>query len=185
MSEIKVALRYAKALLDLAIEQNKVEAINNDMKLFHQTVKANSELRAVLANPIVAPASKKKILNSLFTDKVDNVTITFFNLMVAKGREEYLYTTAKQFAELYNLLKGIVKAEIVSASALTEGNKIELIANLEKELGKQVILKTKVDPDLVGGFVLTVGDKQFDTSIAKQLRTLKNQLVSKGFAAQI
>lgn len=185
MSEIKIALRYAKSLLDLAKEQNKVDEINNDIKLFHDTVKANPQLRAVLANPIISATDKKAVLHGLFASKMDKATIAFFDLMIGKSRESYLYATSKQFGELYNQLNGIVKAEVVSASALTEGNKQQLVSTLEKELNKRVILNAKVNADLIGGFVLTVGDKQFDTSVAKQLNELKKSFMSSDFVAQL
>lgn len=182
MSEITISLRYAKSLLDIAKEQNKVEEVYRDVKLFYQTAKANHELQSILGNPIVSLNDKKKILQGIFTGKVDDVVLSFFDLVVGKGRGGYLYATAKQFGELYNLLKGIVKAEIVSATELSEENKKTIIANLEKELGKQVVLNTKVDADLIGGFVLTVGDKQFDASISRQLKDLKTQLTSNRLA---
>src|SRR5437762_622275 len=111
MSEIKVALRYAKSLLDLAKGENLVEEVNNDIKLFYQTVRASSQLQAVLSNPIVSLESKRAILHQLFEGKVNKFTIAFFDIMVSKGRAEFLYQGAKQFFELYNELNGIVKAE--------------------------------------------------------------------------
>ncbi|MOA03551.1 ATP synthase subunit delta [compost metagenome] len=105
--------------------------------------------------------------------------------MINKSRESFLYATSKQFNDLYNLLNGIVKAEVVSALALSEGNKQQLVSALEKELNKRVILNAKVNADLIGGFVLTVGDKQFDTTIAKQLNELKKNFMSNDFVAQL
>ncbi|UKJ07328.1 ATP synthase F1 subunit delta [Solitalea lacus] len=183
MSEIKISLRYAKSLLDIAKEQNKVEQINNDVKLLSQTLRVNHQLQAILGNPIISIDNKKKILQSIFNGKVDNVLLSFFDLIIGKGRGAYLYSSANQFSELYNQLKGIVKAEIVSATALSEVNKNAIQASLEKELGKQVVLNTKVDAALIGGFVLTVGDKQFDASISKQLKSLKTKLTNNNLVA--
>ena len=185
MSEIKVALRYAKSLLDLAKGENLVEEVNNDIKLFYQTVRASSQLQAVLSNPIVSLESKRAILHQLFEGKVNKFTIAFFDIMVSKGRAEFLYQGAKQFFELYNELNGIVKAEVVSATEMTETSKKELISNIEKALNRKVLLNSKVNPDLIGGFILTVGDKQFDTSISSGLNDLKREFLSDKFVSQL
>ncbi|SMO38184.1 ATP synthase F1 subunit delta [Solitalea koreensis] len=185
MSEIKVALRYSKALLELAKSENLVEEVNNDMKLFYQTVKASSQLRAVLSNPIVSTESKRAILHQLFDGKVNKITIGFFDIMVSKGREAFIYEGAKQYFELYNELNGIVKAEVVSAVEMTEASKKELINTIEKALSRKVLLQSKVNPKLIGGFILTVGDKQYDTSISSGLNDLRRNFLSDEFVSQL
>jgi len=96
MSELTVASRYAKSLIDLAGEQKLVEEIKNDMDLFHHTLRVNPELKAVLANPIVSHPKKIRILDDVFEKKVNSVTIAFFKLMINKSRGEVLYATAKE-----------------------------------------------------------------------------------------
>ena len=173
MSELTVAARYAKALIDLAGEQNLVPVIKDDMELFLKTLKANPELKAVLGNPIISESKKVKILDEIFVTKVNKVSISFFKLMVNKGRGEVLYTTAGEYINLYDIQNHIVHASVVSASALSEANKKKMIADVEAATGCTVKLQVKVDPSLIGGFVLTVGDRQVDTSIANDLKQLK------------
>lgn len=180
MSELTVASRYAKSLIDLAQEQNNLEAINNDMNFFLHTLKANPQLKAVLGNPIISQAKKIAILSDLFSGKVDKLSISFFNIMVNKGRGEVLYATAQEFNNQYNIIKHITKATVVSATALSEANKQKVLDEVKAAVGGQVILDAKTDPSLIGGFVLTVGDRQVDTSIANSLKKLK-----KDFAAGI
>ncbi len=180
MSELTVASRYAKSLIDLAQEQNNLEAINNDMNFFLHTLKANPQLKAVLGNPIISQAKKIAILSDLFSGKVDKLSISFFNIMVNKGRGEVLYATAQEFINQYNIIKRITKATVVSATALSEANKSKLLDEVKAAVGGEVILDAKTDPSLIGGFVLTVGDRQLDTSIANSLKKLK-----KDFAAGI
>ena len=180
MSELTVASRYAKSLIDLAQEQNNLEAINNDMNFFLHTLKANPQLKAVLGNPIISQSKKIQILADIFSGKVDKLSISFFNIMVNKGRGEVLYATAQEFNNQYNIIKHITKATVVSATALSEANKSKLLDEVKAAVGGQVILDAKTDPSLIGGFVLTVGDKQVDTSIANSLKKLK-----KDFAAGI
>ena len=179
MSELTVGTRYAKSLIDLAQEQDIVDAIKADMDLFLHTLKANPELKAVLSNPIIAHSKKIKILDEVFEGKVNKVTIAFFKLMVNKGRGEVLYTTALEYINQYNIKRHITKAKVASATALSAANKQTLIAELQKTIGGTIELEAKVDPSLIGGFVLTVGDRQVDTSIAASLKKLKKEFAEK------
>ncbi len=185
MSEIKVATRYAKSLIDLAVENNSLEEVRNDMELFLQACRASSELQAVLKNPIISLDKKINVLKDLFASKVNAITSAFFAIVVNKGRAGILYGTAKEFINQYNLKKGIIKASVVSASALTADAEKQIIDMVAKATGKQVILEKKVNPELIGGFVLTVGDKQFDASIMKSLKSLKNEFSSNYFVSAL
>ncbi|MDB5020241.1 MAG: atpH [Pedobacter sp.] len=176
MSEIKAASRYAKSLIDLAVEMNSLEDMRNDMVLIEQVIRKNSELEAVLGNPIIPLNKKAGILTNLFGSQVHKVTKTFMELVVSKGRSAILFETSKQFVVQYNKLKGIVTADVISAIELTEANRAEIVSLVKAQVGaKQVILREKVDPKLIGGFVLTVGDKQFDASISNSLNKLRKE----------
>ncbi|RYE33092.1 MAG: ATP synthase F1 subunit delta [Sphingobacteriaceae bacterium] len=185
MSEYKVATRYAKSLIDLATEQNHLEEVKADMVLFVETLRSSGTLSAVLRNPIVSPAKKTSILTALFTDKVQPATLGFFKIMIAKMRSEILYDTAKEFIEQYNLKQHIVKATVVSAVPLSESNRAEVVAIIKKATDGNAILEEKVDPKLIGGFILTVGDRQFDTSIANTLNKLKKDFEQKTAAQSV
>jgi len=173
MSEVTVAIRYAKALIDLATEQKALDAVHGDMELFVHTIKANPQLNAVLANPIIYHDKKVKILDGIFGDKVSKVTISFFNLMVNKSRAEIIYPAALEFINQFDVVNNITTAMVVSATELSEENKQTIIAEIKAETKGTVKLITRVDPDLIGGFVLTVGDRQIDTSISNSLARLK------------
>jgi len=182
MSELTVAARYAKSIIDLAQEQNAVEEVKNDMELFLQTLKANPQLKAVLANPIVSHSKKVAIIDQVFAGKVNKVSIAFFNLMVNKGRGEVLYVAATEYINLYDVKNNITKATVVSATALSEENKNTLIAEIKAATGGSIKLDARVDPSLIGGFVLTVGDRQVDTSIANDLNKLKKDFAQRVIA---
>ena len=175
MSEITVALRYAKALIDLAQEQNALEAVKNDMDLFLHTLKANPELKAVLSNPIISHTKKVHILADVFGARVSKVSIAFFNIMVNKGRGEVLYTTAHEFIGLYDVKNHITNAKVVTAAPLSAENKKKMLDDVQQAIGGTVKLADKVDPSLIGGFVLTIGDRQVDTSIASSLKRMKKE----------
>src|SRR5947209_6389951 len=155
MSELTVASRYAKSLLDLAQEQNLVEDIKNDMEFFHQTLKANPELKAVLANPIISHTKKINVLNEVFASKVNKLSIMFFKLMINKGRGDVLYTTTAVYLDMYDTIKHIIRAKVVSATTLSDENKKKMVADIQAATGCTIKLDAKVDPALIGGFVLT------------------------------
>lgn len=179
MSEIQVASRYANSLLDLAKERNSLEAIKTDLDSFLAVLRGTPELRAVLKNPIISPDKKFSIIKEVFGPSVQEIVISFFKIVISKGRAEVLYETAKQFVNGYNQINGIIKASVVSAVQLTEENKTEVRRVVEQATQKKVMLETRVEPDLIGGFVLTVGDKQFDASLSSSLSKLKKEFTQK------
>lgn len=179
MSEITVASRYAKSLIDLALEQNALEAIKQDMDLFVKTVKENSQLHAVLRNPIISHDRKLKILEAIFTGKVNTVTDSFFKIMVSKSRGDILFPTAEEFVSQYNIKKNIVNAKVVSAAPLSAANKQQIIDEVKGLTGGEVVLHEAVNAELIGGFVLTVGDRQIDTSVATSLQKMEKEFAQK------
>lgn len=179
MSEIQVASRYAKSLIDLAEEQNAVEKIKIDMDFFIGTLKKNPTLQAVLKNPIIGPDKKAAILSGVFGNNVHQLILEFFKIVVRKGRSKILYATALEFVNDYNRRKNIVKATVTSAAELSEENKNEIEKVISQATKGQVLLISKVNPDLIGGFILRVGDKQFDASISSQLNKLKKDFSQK------
>lgn len=179
MSELTVATRYAKSLIDLAKEQNALEQVREDMGLFVKTLKGSSELQAVLRNPIIAHDKKKKVLAAIFGDKVNKATAAFFDIMVNKSRAEILFPTADEFIHQYDIMKHIVRATVTSATPLSEANKQLLMDEVKKVTGGDVVMKTKVDPNLIGGFVLTIGDRQIDTSVLASLNKIKKDFAQK------
>ncbi|MDT3402811.1 ATP synthase F1 subunit delta [Mucilaginibacter terrae] len=179
MSELTVASRYAKSLIDLALEKDTLEATKQDMTFFVQTLKANTQLQAVLRNPIISHDKKLKVLQGIFTGKVAPSTDAFFKIMVTKSRAELLYPTAQEFINQYNIKKNIVKATVVSATPLSEANRNQIISEVKSLSGGEVVLQEKVDAALIGGFVLTVGDRQIDTSVASSLQKLKKDFAQK------
>ncbi|WP_207422115.1 ATP synthase F1 subunit delta [Desertivirga brevis] len=176
MSEIQVASRYAKSLIDLAKEQNSLELIKLDIDTFISVVSASSQLQAILKNPIINTDKKLGILNELFGG-FNPVVLSFFKIVVSKGRSSILFPTAKEFINEYNRIKGTVRATVTSASPLSEAVKAEITQVVQQSLpnGGSVELESKINPDLIGGFVLKVGDRQIDTTIASRLNQLKKE----------
>lgn len=174
---IKAASRYAKSLIDLATEQQALEQVKDDMVLFESVVDDHRELEAILKNPIVPLDKKWGILKNTFGENIHQITRHFLQLVVNKGRSAILFETAKQFIRQYQVLKGIVTAEVTSAVVLNASVKSEIESLVKDALkANEVVVKEKIDEQLIGGFILKVGDKQFDTSIAGSLHKLRQAL---------
>ncbi len=176
MLENKAASRYAKSLLDLAIEQDALEAVRNDMSLIVNVIDSSPELEAILNNPIVPLDKKAGILSGLFDGKVNAVTGAFFRQLVKKGRSAILFGTSRAFIAQYNVKKGIITADVTSAVQLDEPSLSEIISIVKRETGaNEVVLRQSIDAKLIGGFILKVGDRQFDASILHGLNKLKRE----------
>ena len=180
MSIFKVASRYAKSLIDLAKEKGTLEQVKSEIEQVAAVIKENTELKAVLANPIIKTDKKQNILKALFQGKVSQEVSGFFDIMVRKGRGELVYATALEFIREYDELKGIVNAEVTSATPLSDTNLQALKATLQEQINAQVLLTNKVDKSLIGGFVVKVGDKQVDASIAGKLNKLERHFINQG-----
>lgn len=174
MADLRVASRYVKSLLDLAVEQGALEDVHRDMQLFAKVCDENRAFALMLKSPVIRHDKKKDILGKLFQGKVNKLTMAILNIITSKNREPILPAIAKEFHNAYNVYKNIGKASITSAVPLDEKLRKEILQITQKlSERKEVELTEKVDPSLIGGFVLNVGDKQIDASIKNKIRSLK------------
>jgi F-type H+-transporting ATPase subunit delta len=171
----KSASRYAQALLDLAIEQNKVDGIAADMKYMATVCAENPELELMLQSPIVKADKKLSILNAVF-DQFDSLTSMFVDLIVKNGREPYLSQIASSFDVLLKAHLGIVPVTLISAQKLDDKVKKEILSKVQTMTPGTVELTEKIDADLIGGFIVRMGDTQIDASVASQISKLKQRL---------
>lgn len=178
MSSHRASVRYAKSVLELAQEQNKLEKVKADMLLFTKTIDENRELDVVLKNPIVPADKKKAILKGLFEKKVEPLTYKAFELIVSKSRESILDEIAIEFINEYNILKGIVVATVATPYALDAKQQKEISKIVADITGLKVELIETVDTSLIGGFVLKIGDKQIDESVKSKLAKIQRALVA-------
>lgn len=182
MIDSRAASRYVKSLLSLAIEQNAVEQVHNDMLMFSKVIDTNREFRLMLLNPIVRHDQKRAILGNMFKGKVHPLTMAIFDILTVKNREPILAGIAKEFHNAYNVYKGIEKATITTAVPLDAKLRSEFTAMVKNYSDKkEVELIEKIDKDMIGGFVLKVGDRQVDASISNKLKALKVQFSQNPF----
>jgi F-type H+-transporting ATPase subunit delta len=174
MIDSRAASRYVKSLLGLAIEQKALENVHDDMLFFAKVVAENKNFALMLKSPVIPHGKKNEILSKIFKGKVHSLTMSFFDIITRKNREPLLSAIAKEFHNAYNEHKGISKASVISAVPLDAKLRSEFETLVKKYSDKkQVELIEKVDPELIGGFVLNVGDRQIDASIRSKIKTLK------------
>lgn len=180
----KAARRYAKALLDFALEQKEADAVSADMALIASTCKSSKDLVVLLKSPVVKADQKRTVLNKVFAGEVGTITMKFMDIMTKNNREDILPEIANVFELIYREHKGIVTAEITTAVPLSEeGRKkaLEFITNIYKK----VELTEKVDESLIGGFIIRVGDKQYDESVLRKLNALKREFSKNPYIAEL
>ena len=186
MSVTRIASRYAKSLIDLAVEQNKLDKILEDVQSF-QEVSKNRDFYLLMKSPIVNGDKKKEVVKSLFGGKYDELTLAFLNILISKGREAYLPEVAFEFIEQYKKLKHISTVFVTTASPISDDVKKALHKKLAESdiTDEHIEIITQVDPELIGGFVLEFGDKIYDASVAQKLRDLKKEFEDNLYISQI
>jgi F-type H+-transporting ATPase subunit delta len=178
MAEQRVSGRYAKSLIDLAIEQNKLDLIYADMLVFNNTLDANPALGVLFKSPIVQGEKKLVVVKQIFATSFNAMTISFLELVIRKKREYYLSDIANAFIGLYNDINKITTAKVTTAVAVSDGVINEVRAFIENQTGKKVILETAVNADIIGGLVIHMEDKLYDASISGKLRKAKQELLN-------
>lgn len=174
MSVIRVASRYAKSLLELSVEKGQLEAVYQDMERLKDLAASNRDFKVMLQSPVISSEDKLKVLSALFPENSSPVTTAFFNILTQKGRETVLLDIAKEFHKQYNTHKGIQEAEVVTTFPIDDELRQSFVQMVKEISGKEKVeLRERLDEDLIGGFVLTVGDRQIDESLSSKLNQLK------------
>lgn len=186
MSQLQIAQRYAKSLIDLSIEQNNLEKVYQDIQ-FLSTVCRNEEFSAMLKSPIVHSDKKLGVIQQLFGGKVQDISMQFMSLLVNKGRESLLPAVTQAFIEQYKAIKKIRSARIISAKELSEQEMNAIRKKFEFWLapGETMELIQKVDHSLIGGFVFEMGDRNYDASIKRQLSELRENLYDTSYISLV
>lgn len=174
----RAATRYAKAVLELASENNLEEAVQKDMQDIALSISGSKELQQVLKSPILKNSDKKAAVDAIFGKNSNALTSKMFGLLADNKRLDLLQDVSNQYTVLYNNQKGIVKAIVTTAFALDDALKTKVLNKAKELVGdKQIQLENKIDEKLIGGFVLRIGDVQVDASITNKLNKLRRELV--------
>lgn len=177
MNESIIAVRYTKALFELSVEKKKLEEVYSNMNNIAHLLMNYKELSKFFQNPVIKPSRKSFLVNEVFKG-FEKETLSFVSLLIQNKREEYLEQISRNFIDRYRKYKGIESAIFTTATTVSEA----IIENVKKiikaSFHTEVEIQNKVKTDLIGGFVLQVGDKQYDASIQTKLNKYKRQLIN-------
>lgn len=194
MSVIAVARRYAEALADAATERNQVEQIDRDVRIFAEMMKSNRELHDLFASPIVSQTDKLKVLEALIDRllpdagtttigehkaghlRASRMTANLLRTLLSHHRLHHLAVVYEQFRREINERKGLIVAEVTTATEVGAAEQAKLGRTLEQMTGKQVEFKFKTDAALIGGVVTRIGSVVYDGSVRTQLQEIRERL---------
>ena len=177
MISLTVARKYARALLDLGIQEGNYEALGKDLAKMADLLKENKELRAVLASSFYPVASRKAIAKALVESLGLSKTVAdFIDLLIERGRIDHFSEIAKTYESLCDEVSRRIRATLVTATELSQVLVKEIKGQLESSTGKEVILSVEEDPSLIGGVLTKIGNVIYDGSLKTQLLKIKENL---------
>jgi F-type H+-transporting ATPase subunit delta len=186
MRNPRLAGRYAKSLLDLANERNELELIYNDMLFLQSLCNQSREVVMLLRSPVITPDKKLLVLDALTTGRIHDSTKAFIRLLVTKAREESLPEIITAFIAQYKKQKDIHVIKLTTAMPASEELKKQIVERVKSQTNmKNIELKTEVQEDIIGGFLLEIGDTLVDASISYDLNKIRSQFLNNDFIYKI
>jgi F-type H+-transporting ATPase subunit delta len=186
MNVSPVAYRYARSLMDLALEKGQLQGVHEDMRLVADACADSADLRMLLKSPVIKADTKDRVLDQVFAGKIGEISNRFMGILVRKGREGMLAEIARGFSELYKQNQGILTAEVTSAVPLDEAARQQVRdMAVKKHPGKSIQLSEKVDPSLIGGLIIRIGDEQIDGSVSRRLHELRRKFSENPYIPEI
>jgi len=176
MNTTLVAQRYAHALFQLALEMGAVEEVYQDSKLISKTCEESRDLRLLLKSPIVHGEKKLSIITAIFSAALNPITFTYLKIMVRKRRESYIREIAAQFVEVYKEYKNILTVHFASPIKPGDENRGLVLELMKRFTTANVELIEEVNAELIGGFVLSWSDKQYDASISREIQEMRRAM---------
>ncbi len=182
MSVNKIASRYAKSLIDLAVENNLLKEVYGDIELILNACE-NRDLIVFFKSPVINVDKKEKIFKSIFDQKIDKLTSRFVEILIHKGREPILPSICTSFIDQYKILNKIRTASLISASPMSEVE-ISIIRNKYQSwlnAGETLDLKQVIDPSIIGGYIFQMDGRQIDSTVKRNLDTMKSGLFDSSY----
>lgn len=182
----RLAHRYAKALLDIATEKDQLEPVYADVQWLRAVCSSNADFVSLMRSPIIKTDKKQKIVEAVAAKNIGNITLSFVRLLISKGRESFLPEVLGEFVTLYKKYNNINTATLTTAVPVSDDVKKAIVDQVKKSAGvDKVELHEKVDADIIGGFILEMGDKMVNASIAYDLRQVAKQFKNNDFIYSI
>lgn len=170
----RAAIRYAKAILETAVSTGKANQVNDDMKSIITAVNSSADLKDFLASPIITSEVKMNVLSEVF-GSVEEDTKSLFRLLQENKRFEILEAIATQFNVQFDEMNGVEVANVTTAFPITADLEAKILAKATSMSTKKITIQNTVDPSIIGGFILRIGDKQYNASVSNRLQELKRE----------
>jgi len=181
----RAALRYAKAALSFAQKEGSESIVYNDMQLIEATIQESRDLDVLLKSPIIKLSDKVKALEAVFGAKISNYSKGVIKLLVNNKRLSLLEIVASDYQIIYDHLKAVEVAKVTTAIPITPELRQQVLAKIKELTGKESNLTNEVKPEIIGGFILRVGDLQYDASIVKSFRELEKSFDESHYEVKI
>ncbi len=185
MKGIRISSRYAKSLMNLCIERGILDSVFKDMESIRASINGSRELQVILNSPVVKPDKKASILKAIFSGTVSEPSMAFMVLLAHKGREGLLEEIAESFLDQVRRHQNITPARLVSATALDGSVRAKIEKLAEKLANGKVYIEESLNSELIGGFIIQVGDQRIDTSIQAEIRELKRAFDKNPYIAEL
>lgn len=176
-----IAMKYAQAIFELAQDAEKIDAVGEELRTVSETITENSELEVFFHHPSTPREAKKEVIRKVFASEVGELTRTVLFYLTDKRRIDILSAIVDGYTSLVYEMRGIVEAHVRSAMKLTDDERIRLTEALAKRSGKKIVLTETVDPTLIGGLVVQMGDTLLDGSVRRKLSDMQDTLMAADF----
>jgi F-type H+-transporting ATPase subunit delta len=176
MDRNRVTVRYAKALVELAVSQGIVNEVDHDIRILFTSLKDFKGFYDLMNSPGSNYSFKRQKIEALFSKEFQPLTMRFIDLILLKHREGYMIDVCRNCIDMIRKLEGVVTADLTTAYELNSDLINQIRQKFEKKTDYSIELTTNVDTDLIGGFIFTIDGKQYDASIASKLSSFKKQL---------
>ncbi|MFH0992162.1 MAG: ATP synthase F1 subunit delta [bacterium] len=180
MSDMRVARRYALALMGMAEEQRTLDRLAGDLQVLDQTIRSSREFSMILKSPVISKEKKRIVFAELFKKHLDAVSMDFLNLLAEKGREDVLPRIIQEFFRLNDERLGIVTLELKAATELSADQQRSVQQRFEQMTKKKIRISFTLDKALKGGFIARVGDTVYNGSVQRQLELMHKRFTSGG-----
>jgi len=175
MSGTRAAIRYAKAILEIADSKKVASQVSADMALVSSTINTNLELNTFIQSPTINVEQKESALLAIFANS-NAVTKSLFRLLMENKRFEILDAIALEYNKLFDIMNGVEVAQVTTAVAMDSALEAKVSAKIATFSDKKITIENTIDPSIIGGFILRIGDKQYNGSVANRLQVLKREL---------
>ncbi|MDR9373711.1 MAG: ATP synthase F1 subunit delta [Schleiferiaceae bacterium] len=185
MPVTKLARVYAKALLDLAVEQNQLSKVREEIGYIKSVLNASPDLERALGSPVVKDDQKRTVFSSIFKEALGELTLRFADLLIRQGRGARFQSIFVAFEEAYLKHMGIRSAVVTTAYELSAEEEKAISEKLAQLSGQEIQLEKKIDQDMIGGMILRMGDRQYNGSVAAELKRLRREFKTNQYISEL